>query len=124
MPQVGEPTVARTSVRKLQEDSARTTESMDSIALAITALLGIASYVVQAKISRDAEKNGTEVEQRRTDAVRAENKVDALLARVQAQQEQYVQPLKNAQVDRTHSRRPQPKQILTVGLWDYVLNRD
>jgi hypothetical protein len=39
--------------RQLQQSGG----SMDSIAIAVTALLGIASYFVQAKVSRDAERS-------------------------------------------------------------------
>jgi hypothetical protein len=43
--------------RQLQQQSGG---SLASITLAVTALLGIASYLVQAKISRDAERSQTE----------------------------------------------------------------
>ena len=57
--------------------------SMDSIALAITALLGIASYFVQAKISRDAERSQKDSDRAHADNARAEGKAEKLLARVQ-----------------------------------------
>ena len=56
---------------------------MDSIALAVTALLGIVSYLVQAKISRDAERSQKDSDRRHADNARAENKAEKLLARVQ-----------------------------------------
>ena len=56
---------------------------MDSIALAITALLGIASYFVQAKISRDAERSQKDSDRAYADNARAEGKAEKLLARVQ-----------------------------------------
>jgi hypothetical protein len=57
--------------------------SMDSIALAVTALLGIASYLVQAKISRDVERSQKDSDRAHVDNARAEGKAEKLLARVQ-----------------------------------------
>jgi hypothetical protein len=57
--------------------------SMDSIALGMTALLGIASYLVQAKISRDAERSQKDSDRAHVDNARAEGKAEKLLARVQ-----------------------------------------
>ena len=57
--------------------------SMDSIALGMTALLGIASYLVQAKISRDAERSQKDSDRAHADNARAEGKAEKLLARVQ-----------------------------------------
>ena len=45
---------------------------MDSIALAVTALLGIVSYFVHAKISRDAEKSHKDSDRAHADNARAE----------------------------------------------------
>jgi hypothetical protein len=56
---------------------------MDSIALAVTALLGIVSYLVQAKISRDAERSQKDSDRVHADNARAEGKAEKLLARVQ-----------------------------------------
>jgi hypothetical protein len=72
-----EPTFA--SPRQLQQSGG----SMDSIALALTALLGIASYLVQAKISRDAEQSQKDSDRTHADNARAEIKAEKLLARVQ-----------------------------------------
>jgi hypothetical protein len=66
---------------------------MDSIALAVTALLGIASYLVQAKISRDAEKSQKESDRAHVDRTRAEMKAEQQLARVMTQMERFVAPL-------------------------------
>ena len=57
--------------------------SMDSIALAMTALLGIVSYFVQAKISRDAERSQKDSDRAYAVNARAEGKAEKLLARVQ-----------------------------------------
>jgi hypothetical protein len=65
--------------RRLQQSGG----SMDSIALAITALLGIVSYLVQAKISRDAERSQKDSDRAHADNARAEGKAEKLLARVQ-----------------------------------------
>ena len=59
------------------------TGSIDSIALAVTALLGIASYFVQAKISRDAERSQKDSDRAHADNARAEGKAEKLLVRVQ-----------------------------------------
>jgi hypothetical protein len=56
---------------------------MDSVALAIAALLGIVSYLVQAKISRDAERSHKDSDRAHADNARAEGKAEKLLARVQ-----------------------------------------
>ena len=56
---------------------------MDSIALAVTALLGIVSYFVQAKIARDAERSQKDSARAHADNARAEDKAEKLLARVQ-----------------------------------------
>jgi hypothetical protein len=56
---------------------------MDSIALAVTALLGIVSYLVQAKISRDAERLQKDSDRAHADNARAEGKAEKLLVRVQ-----------------------------------------
>jgi hypothetical protein len=66
--------------RQLQQQSGG---SMDSIALVVTALLGIASYLVQAKISRDAERSQKDSDRAHADNTRAENKAEKLLVRVQ-----------------------------------------
>ena len=70
----------RSMPRKLQEGSSGST---DSIALAVTALLGIASYLVQAKISRDAERSQKDSDRAHADNARAEGKAKKLLVRVQ-----------------------------------------
>jgi hypothetical protein len=56
---------------------------IDSIALAVTALLGIISYLVQAKISWDAERLQKDSERAHVDNARAESNAKKLLARVQ-----------------------------------------
>ena len=56
---------------------------MDSIALAVTALLGIVSYLVQAKISGDAERSQKDSDRAHADIARAEGKAEKLLVRVQ-----------------------------------------
>ena len=56
---------------------------MDSIALAVTALLGIVSYLVQTKISRDAERSQKDSDRAHADNARAEGKAEKLLVRVQ-----------------------------------------
>ena len=65
--------------RQLQQSAG----SMDSIALALTALLGIASYFVQAKISRDAERSQKDSDRAYAVNARVEGKAEKLLARVQ-----------------------------------------
>jgi hypothetical protein len=65
--------------RRLQQSGG----SIDSIALAVTALLGIVSYLVQAKISRDAERSQKDSDRAHVDNARAESKAEKLLARVQ-----------------------------------------
>jgi hypothetical protein len=76
--------------RQLQQGSSG--GSMDSIALAITALLGIASYLVQAKISRDADKSQKESDRAHADRARVETKAEIQLARVMTQMERFVAP--------------------------------
>ena len=66
--------------------------SMDSIALAVTALLGIVSYFVQAKLSRDAERSQKESDRTHADIVRVEANTENQLTRVQTQMERFVQP--------------------------------
>ena len=73
-------TQAEPTPRQLQQQSGG---SMDSIALGMTALLGIASYLVQAKISRDAERSQKDSDRVHADNARAESKAEKLLARVQ-----------------------------------------
>jgi hypothetical protein len=73
------PTQPEPSPRRLQQSGG----SMDSIALAVTALLGIVSYLVQAKISRDAERSQKDSDRAHADNARAEGKAEKLLARVQ-----------------------------------------
>jgi hypothetical protein len=53
--------------------------SMDFIALGMTALLGIASYLVQTKISRDAERSQKDSDRAHVDNARVEGKVEKLL---------------------------------------------
>ena len=67
--------------------------SMDTVALALTAVLGILSYLMQAKIQRDAERTEKAREQAHSDNVRAEARAAQLLARVQNQMQYYVRPL-------------------------------
>ena len=62
-------------------------------ALALTAVLGILSYLMQAKIQRDAERTEKAREQAHSDNVRAEARAAQLLARVQNQMQHYVRPL-------------------------------
>jgi hypothetical protein len=81
--------------RQLQQGSGG--GSMDSIALAITALLGIASYLVQAKISRDAEKSQKDSDRAHADRARAEMKAEIQLARVMTQMEHFVAPFTSSQ---------------------------
>jgi hypothetical protein len=69
-----------TSTRRQLQDSGG---SMDTIALAVTALLGIVSYFLQAKISRDAERSQKDSDRAHADNARAENKAEKLLTRVQ-----------------------------------------
>ena len=71
--------VTEPNPRQLQQSGG----SMDSIALAVTALLGIVSYLVQAKISRDAERSQKDSDRAYADNARAEGKAEKLLARVQ-----------------------------------------
>ena len=66
--------------------------SMDTVALALTAVLGIVSYLMQAKIQRDAEKTERASEQAHSDNVRAEAQAGQLLARVQNQMQRFVTP--------------------------------
>ena len=73
------PTQPEPTPRRLQQSGG----SMDSIALAVTALLGIVSYLVQAKISRDAERSQKDSDRAHADNARAEGKAEKLLARVQ-----------------------------------------
>jgi hypothetical protein len=75
--------------RQLQQSGG----SMDSIALGMTALLGIASYLVQAKISRDAEKSQKESDRAHADSARAETKAEQQLVRVMTGMESFVAPL-------------------------------
>ena len=72
--------------------------SMDTIALALTAVLGILSYLMQAKIQRDAERTERASEQAHSDNVRAEAQAGQLLARVQNQMQHFVRPLSFLQV--------------------------
>jgi hypothetical protein len=88
VPQMTELTT-RSMPRKLQEGSSG---SMDSIALAVTALLGIVSYLVQAKLSRDAERSQKESDRTHADIARVEAKTENQLTRVQTQMERFVQP--------------------------------
>jgi hypothetical protein len=55
---------------------------MDFIARAVTTLLGIASYFVQANISQDAERMQKDSDRERADNARADGKAEMLLARV------------------------------------------
>ena len=71
---------------------------MDTVALALTAVLGILSYLMQAKIQRDAEKTEKASEQAHSDNVRAEARAGKLLARVQDQMQHYARPLTYAHV--------------------------
>ena len=96
--QFAEPT-ARASPRQLQESGG----SMDSIALAVTALLGIASYLVQTKISRDAERSQKESDRKHTDNARAEARAENQLARVMTQMERFVAPLNTLYVQMSHA---------------------
>ena len=75
------------------EGPAQGGSSMDTIALALTAVLGILSYLMQAKIQRDAERTEKAREQAHSDNVRAEARAAQLLARVQNQMQHYVRPL-------------------------------
>jgi hypothetical protein len=77
------------TARQLQQQSGG---SLESVALAITALLGMASYLVDAKLSRDAKQLQKESDALRADNARAETKVAHLLSRVQGQMEHFVQP--------------------------------
>jgi hypothetical protein len=86
--QITEP-IGGSGSRKLQEGSSG---SMDSIALAVTALLGIVSYLVQAKLSRDAERSQKESDRTHADSARAETRAENQLTRVQTQMERFVQP--------------------------------
>jgi hypothetical protein len=74
--------------------------SMDSLALATTAILGIASYLMQAKISREATANQNDSEQSAAESVRMEAKAEKLLIRVQDQMRLFIQPLTFAFVSR------------------------
>jgi hypothetical protein len=82
---------AQAAGRQLQQESIG--GSMDSFALAITALLGITSYLVDAKLSRDAKRLQKESDALRADNARAETKAEHLLSRVQGQMERFVAPL-------------------------------
>jgi hypothetical protein len=82
--------------RQLQQGSGG--GSMDSIALAVTALLGIASYLVQAKISREAERSQKDSDRAHVDRARAESKAEQQLARVMTQIERFVVPLNTSYV--------------------------
>jgi hypothetical protein len=86
--------------------------SMDTVALALTAVLGILSYLMQAKIQRDAEKTEKASEQAHSDNVRAEARAGKLLARVQDQMQHYARPLTYAHVSLAAlSLRPQPRRV-------------
>jgi hypothetical protein len=76
--------------RRAQDDSPKCSQadeqgnfSLETAAIAITALLGLGSYILQAKMQRDADTNPVEAEQRCDDNVHAQNKVERLLAREQ-----------------------------------------
>jgi hypothetical protein len=74
--------------------------SGDTIALMVTALLGVGSFIIQAKVSKDADTTQRDIERAQEDNARAEGKTEKLLEHVQEQMRSFVMPFSMAHVRR------------------------